>query len=172
MSSCTHVSESLPAKSVSEDPPGMDPDAAVETKTISSVSDVDAPSADEKEMVQKDRLVVEYVIDSCFNNKKRKLAQAVEDEVRRAVKDKVKDLDCKCGCLLAPCSKRVALRDKYTKRVAHKLWPRLEKELVRDLADAMWTSKRSNEWLSKELAAVTHENGVLKMRLAIVASVF
>ena len=75
----------------------MDPDAAVETKTISSVSDVDAPSADEKEMVQKDRLVVEYVIDSCFNNKKRKLAQAVEDEVRRAVKDQVKDLDCKCG---------------------------------------------------------------------------
>lgn len=131
---------------------------------------VPAGSADD-DRAAKNHMVMQFVVENLFTDKKRKLSQLIEKEVCRAeVEPKV--LECGCGCSLAPCRKKVVLRDEYRKKVAHKIWPTLEKELIQDVSNALWQSRRSNEWLAKELDTVTKENTVLKLRMAVVASAF
>jgi hypothetical protein len=158
MSASTHVSDSL--KSASE------------ATSKSDAADTQAASNTQDEKDCKSQYIVQYCVEALLNDKKRKLAQLVGEEVGRAVEENVPAVNCGCGCLLVPCAKRVALREKYSKKVAQKNWPSLEKEFIRDVADTLWQSKRTHEWLSKQLAASTHENGVLRLKLGIVASVF
>jgi hypothetical protein len=122
--------------------------------------------------VEKERLVANYVIECLFKEKKRKLAQTVDEEIGHALGKGDKELDCGCGCMLTPCKKRAAMREMYTKKLAHDMWPKMEQELVKDLSEAMLQSRRSNLWLSNELASVMHENTILKARIAVVASIF
>lgn len=160
MSACTHVSASMPASSASGAASKID------------ASETEAAANPQEDADCKAQYVVQYCVEALLNDKKRKLALVVRDDVRRAAEDDAKAFECGCGCVLVPCAKRAALRDKYSQKAAQHKWPGLEKEFVRDVADSLWNAKRSNDWLSKELAASLHENGILRMKLGIVASVF
>jgi len=157
MSSRTHVSDSLAGSS------------ACESTKSEPLPVLGANGVGE---VDKELFVAEFVVNALFSDKKRKLAQMVEEQVQTATKKRVKALDCGCGCGAVACTKKTSLREKYLKHLAHKLWPRLEKELVRELAQSLLQSRRSNAWLANELATIAHENSVLKARIAIVASIF
>lgn len=150
---CTHVSDSLKSESITSE----------SVKAEGSVDD---------DRAAKNRMVVHYIVDSLMADKKRKLAKEIDEELGRAVVQRKVPFECGCACSLVPCAKKVAMREEYRRKVAHKVWPKLEKEFVEDVANALWTSRRSNEWLSKELEAVTKENTVLKRRLSVVASAF
>jgi hypothetical protein len=158
MSTPTHVSDSLPASSVAE---SMSGEPSINDKRDEKVFDV-----------EKERLVVRYVIDCLFKQKKRKLAQSVDGDMERALVMCDKELECGCGCTLAPCQKKTAMLEKYNKKLAHKHWSVLEKELVHDISEAMLQSRRSNQWLSKELAQTVQENNVMRLKLAVVSSIF
>jgi hypothetical protein len=174
MSSCTHVSESLPVSSLCESVSGagkhdlLSKDDKKHDKECKNGKD----AKNVKDNVEKDRMVVHYVVETLFSDKKRKLALAIDDEMERAMEKRVETVDCQCGCKGAPCKKRVIMRENYRQKVAHKLWPELEKELIRDVSEAMLQSRRSNMWLSKELSQALHENTILKARISVVASIF
>jgi hypothetical protein len=159
--SLTHVSDSLAAGSV-------DQSAGESVVNETMIND----HRDEKVFnVEKERLVVEYVVECLFKNKRRKLAEDVDAEIQRALANGDKELDCGCGCSV-PCLKKTMKKTKYTHKLAHQHWPVLEKELVLDISEAMLQSRRSNQWLSKELAQAVHENNVMRLKLAVVSSIF
>ena len=180
MSTCTHVSDSLASAelSVSKAVSGSAV-ASVASQSIASavgskasmkfVADNEV-AADDHE-IEKEHFVIEHVVETLFSSKKRKLKQSVDDEISRAVKQREKVLDCKCGCLV-PCAKKIDLLRNYKVHVTQNIWPKLEKELVRDLAQTLYHSKKTNECLTKELVAVTRDKVILETKLAFIASVF
>ena len=137
MSSRTHVSDSLAGSS------------ACESTKSEPLPVLGANGVGE---VDKELFVAEFVVNALFSDKKRKLAQMVEEQVQTATKKRVKALDCGCGCGAVACTKKTSLREKYLQ--------------------SLLQSRRSNAWLANELATIAHENSVLKARIAIVASIF
>ncbi len=163
MTTCTHVSDSLDGKVMLNNAKG--------NKNADESAD---EHADKKEdgIIDKDLFVTQFVVQSAFLTKKRKLAQMVDKEVDEALFSKAKALQCGCGCMLAPCKKSKALRDEYIKKTAHKVWPALEKELIAEIADSLVQARRANIALRKELADSRDEVNVLRYKMAVVGSVF
>jgi anti-sigma-K factor RskA len=151
-SSPTHVSESLPTSS--EAPGAASQEAAREPREPREQQQEQAS----KDPVDKELLVVEYVVGALLADKKRKLAEMIQSDFEEL------SLEKQCASLK---DKRLELQ-----RLEHMRWPQLEKELVRDLARTLCESRRTHTWCAKQLMAVTHENAVLRARLAVVASAF
>ena len=109
-----------------------------------------------------------------FTEKKRQLALAIEKEVASMPAEKRAKMDCRCGCQTKPesCKAHTELKTRELHTIAHRLWPTLEKQLVKDLARALCTTQRSQRWFSEELARMSLENQMLRSRLAVVASAF
>lgn len=152
--------------------------------TESSVSHVSASksggesSANEhlprvNEDVEKDLQVVEFVIEALFADKKRELTLEIEKDLAAIpVEKRAKMIDCGCGCDAKPCKMRKELKTRQLQKIAHKIWPKLEKQLVKDLARTLCHTQRSQRWYSAELLKLGTENMVLRQRLAVVASAF
>jgi len=156
--SMTHVSESIPPE---------------EFSSHASMTSMDENLSHDDDKPEKDLLVVEYVVGALFNDKKRALTLEIEKEFAAMSTDKrAKLLDCGCGCVNEPCKLRAELKARYIQKLAHKIWPTLEKSLVRDIARTLCQTQRSQRWFSSELAKLSHENMVLRQRLAVVASAF
>ena len=167
MTTCTHVSDSLAGKVMLND--------AKANENADENADESADEHTDKKkdgILDKDVFVTQFVVQSAFLTKKRKLAQMVDKEVDEAVFARAKALQCGCGCMLAPCKKRKALRDEYIKKTAHKVWPALEKELMAEIADSLVQARRANIALRKELADSRDEVMVLRYKMAVVGSVF
>lgn len=125
------------------------------------------------EDVEKDLQVVEFVVEALFADKKRELTLAIEKDLAAIPAEKrAKMVDCGCGCDAKPCKMRKELKTRQLQKIAHKIWPKLEKQLVKDLARTLCHTQRSQRWYSAELMKLGSENMVLRQRLAVVASAF
>jgi hypothetical protein len=160
----THVSESLASD-------GSVSHVSASKSGGESLAKENLPGANED--VEKDLQVVEFVVEALFADKKRELTLAIERDIAAIpVEKRTKMLDCGCGCDAKPCKMRKELKTRQLQKIAHQIWPKLEKQLVKDLARTLCNTQRSQRWYAAELLKLGTENMILRQRLAVVASAF
>lgn len=183
-STLTHVSDSLAGESLVESCASKShPSNSQSFKSHASNSHASAskmglldagvrPSSNEE--IERDLHVVEFVVGALFTEKKRQLMLAIKKEFSAMPPEKRSKIECRCGCeaQAAPCKMHTELKNRELQAIAHRHWPALEKQLVKDLARSLCNTQRSQRWFSDELSRLSLENQMLRSRLAVVASAF
>jgi hypothetical protein len=127
--------------SESEAPPSEAPPSAADKAAEAGPEDNARPT----DKADKELIVLEHVVGTLLAAKKRTLAELIErDYVRMAHSPE----------------KYAELRSLAVMR-----WPQLERELVRDLARALWETRSTHALCKTQLESVKLDNAVLRARL-------